>query len=91
MQIKVPCTVHIWEEGGQFVAHALPLDVASSGDSPATARTALEEAVRLFVATAQAEGTLTQLMEEAGYARQRGEWEAPDWVSVERGMTQISA
>ena len=44
-----PC---IWKEGDQFIAHAMPLDVASSGPTPETARQAVDEAVRLFLATA---------------------------------------
>jgi len=27
-------TVQIWKEGNQFVAHAMPLDVMSSGRTP---------------------------------------------------------
>jgi len=27
-------TVHIWKEGNQFVAHAMPLDVMTSGETP---------------------------------------------------------
>jgi hypothetical protein len=27
--VKVDYTVQVWKEGGQFVAHAMPLDVAS--------------------------------------------------------------
>ena len=30
-KISIECTVQIWKEGIQFVAHAMPLDVVSSG------------------------------------------------------------
>ena len=50
--MNIEYTVHIWREGGQFVAHAMPLDVMSSGPTPEEARTALDEAVRLFLLTA---------------------------------------
>jgi len=53
--------------GGQFIAHAMPLDVASSGATPAQARDAVDEAVRLFLTTSAAEGTLTEVLEDAGY------------------------
>ena len=45
-------TVQIWKEGNQFVAHAMPLDVMSSGRTPEEARKALAEAVHLFLMTA---------------------------------------
>lgn len=45
-------TVQIWKEGEQFVAHAMPLDVMSSGRTPEEARKALDEAVHLFLVTA---------------------------------------
>ena len=44
-------TVQIWKEGNQFVAHAMPLDVMSSGNTPEEARKALAEAVHLFLMT----------------------------------------
>ena len=53
------------KEGKQYVAHAMPLDVASSGPTPAKARTALKEAVDLFLKTAQEAGTLEQVLAAA--------------------------
>ncbi len=65
--MQVDYTVHIWKEEDQFIAHAMPLDVASFGPTPEAARTALDEAVRLFIRTAAQHGTLTEVLEEAGY------------------------
>jgi hypothetical protein len=76
--------VHIWREGAQYVAHALPLDVMSSGPTPQAAREAVDEAVRCFLTTAADAGTLDQVLEECGYERRDGAWVAPDWVGVER-------
>jgi predicted RNase H-like HicB family nuclease len=59
-------TVHIWEEGNQFVAHAMPLDVMSSGETPEQARKALDEAVHVFLVTAADMGALEEVLEEAG-------------------------
>ena len=39
--MEIDYTVHIWKEGRQFVAHAMPLDVMSSGETPDAARAAL--------------------------------------------------
>ena len=55
-------TVHIWQEGAQFIAHAMPLDVMSSGQTPEQARHALDEAVRLFLDTAAEVGTLEEVL-----------------------------
>jgi predicted RNase H-like HicB family nuclease len=60
-------TVQIWKEGNQFVAHAMPLDVMSSGKTPEEARKALDEAVHLFLVTAADVGTLDEILRETGY------------------------
>jgi len=73
----------VWREGTHFVAHAMPLDVMSAGDTPEHARQALDEAVRLFIVTASEHGTLHEVLEEAGYLYQDGEWRAPDWIGIE--------
>ncbi|HMW02426.1 MAG TPA: hypothetical protein PLL06_14780 [Acidobacteriota bacterium] len=82
--MKIEYTVHIWQEGYQFIAHALPLDVASSAFTPEQARIALDEAVRLFLETATERGTLEDVLEDAGYTLQDGQWISPVWVSIER-------
>jgi hypothetical protein len=40
--MKIEYTVQIWSEGEQFVAHAMPLDVMSSGRRPEEAGAALQ-------------------------------------------------
>jgi len=67
--MKIDYTVQIWREGTQYVAHAMPLDVASAGDTPEAARQAVDEAVRLFLATAAEHGTLEEVLEDAGCCR----------------------
>jgi predicted RNase H-like HicB family nuclease len=52
MTQDIEYTVQIWKEGNQFVAHAMPLDVMSSGSTPEEARKAFAEAVHLFLMTA---------------------------------------
>jgi predicted RNase H-like HicB family nuclease len=82
-------TVHIWREANQFVAHAMPLDVVSSGQTPEDARMALDEAVHLFLVAAADIGTLEEVLEEAGYERQDGDWVSPVWVATERHSTVV--
>lgn len=89
--MQVDYTVIIWKEGSQFIAQALPLDVTSAGDDPQDARSKVDEAVRLFLATAAEMGTLGQVLEECGYVAGEDGWRAPEWVSVERHSTQLIA
>lgn len=77
-------TVQIWKEGDQFIAHAMPLDVMSSGPTVDAAREALGEAVDLFLETAAEVGTLEEVLQECGFDLQEGHWVSPSWVSVEK-------
>jgi hypothetical protein len=60
--MDIEYTVQIWQEGDQFIAHAMPLDVMSSEATPQAAREALYEAVELFIATASDMGTLNDIL-----------------------------
>jgi len=82
--MKLGYTVQIWQEGEHYIAHALPLDVASSGSTPAKARAALKEAVHLFLRTAKEEATLEQILEESGYVHGARGWTSPKWVKTEK-------
>jgi hypothetical protein len=62
--MKLGYTVQIWQEGEHYIAHALPLDVASSGPTPAKARAALKEAVNLFLKVVRETGVLKQALAE---------------------------
>jgi predicted RNase H-like HicB family nuclease len=68
--MEVEYTVQTWSEGKQFVAHAMPLDVMSSGRTPEEPRAALAEAAHLSFMTAADEGSLEEILSEAGYERQ---------------------
>ncbi len=89
--MDVDYTVQIWREGGQFIAHAMPLDVASSGASPQAARVALEEAVKLFISTADECGTLNEVLEDAGYENDGARWRSPDWICFEKHSAPVAA
>ncbi len=60
--MEIEYSIRIWREGKQFIAHAMPLDVASSGVTPDAVRLALREAVDLFIATAEEHGTLNDVL-----------------------------
>ena len=82
--INIEYTVYIWREGQDFIAHAMPLDVMSSGRTREQARQALQEAVSLFLATALECGTLQDILEESGYDLVQGNWQGPDWLAIEK-------
>jgi len=87
--MEIEYHVQIWKEGDQFIAHAMPLDVASSGSSPEEARQALDEAVRLFLRTAADHGTLNEVLEDAGYKREADQWRSPAWFALERHLASV--
>jgi predicted RNase H-like HicB family nuclease len=89
--VKLSYTVQLWQEGDQFVAHAMPLDVASSGPTPSKAQKALKEAVTLFLATAKESGTLEQVLEETGYTRGANGWLSPKWLKTEKAAALLTA
>ena len=91
LQMRIDYTAHIWREGCQFVAQAMPIDVVSSGSTPDQTRMALDEAVRLFPTTAQQMGTLQEVLEECSYEFHEGSWRAPEWVAVERYFALLLA
>ncbi|MFZ0930932.1 MAG: hypothetical protein WAN11_20165 [Syntrophobacteraceae bacterium] len=70
--LNIEFTIHVWQEGGQFIAHAMPLDVISAGNTLDEAKKALDEAVRLFLHTASDMGTLQDILEECGYQCDKG-------------------
>lgn len=82
-------TVHVWKESSTYIAFALPIEVASCGASPEAARAAVNEAVRGFVESARAHGTLDQILEEAGYRNVEGHWVAPEWIGVEQQSVAV--
>src|SRR5713226_5678572 len=64
--VQIDYTVQVWKADGQFIAHAMPLDVASSGPTPEAARKAVDEAVSLFLVTAAERGTLKHIVSGSG-------------------------
>ncbi len=87
--LDIEFTANIWQEGDQFIAHAMPLDVMSAGRTPEEARKALDEAVHLFLVTAADVGTLEQVLDEGGYSFEQGKWIAPTWIAIERHAAQV--
>ena len=88
--LNIEYNAQIWKEGNQYITHAMPLDVMSAGPSPEEARKALDEAVRLFLATAADMGTLEEILQECGYEFRQGGWVSPSWVAIERRSAVVT-
>ncbi len=68
--IQVPYTSQLFEEDEQIVALCPELNVSSFGDTPSEALSSLQEAVTVFLEECERMGTLTAVLEEAGYYRE---------------------
>lgn len=90
MTLTIEYTTQIWREGDQFIAHSMPLDVASSGASLEEARKAVDEAVRLFLGTAAEHGTLEQVLEDSGYVQTGHSWQSPAFLAAEHGELALA-
>lgn len=88
---QIDYTVQIWKEGVQYIAHATPIDVMSSGASPEQARIAVTEAVHLFIKTAREMGTLEDILDECGYIFEKDEWISPMWIAIEKHFLAVGA
>ena len=89
--MDIDYVVQIWRDGTRFIAQAMPVDVASWGATPQAARLAVDEAVRLFLQTADTQGTLTGVLEDAGYPFDGKRWQSPDWVGIEKHSAMAEA
>ena len=76
--------VHIFKEGDTYVAYVPALDVSSCGATDDEARRNIRGAVRGFLASSADQGTLDEILKEAGYEREGSRWRAPEFVSVDR-------
>lgn len=86
-KIQLQFTSQVWQEGKTYIGFAPQLQVASCGKTKEDAQRNLIEAVGGFVETAREMGTLTEILEEAGFTfekREEKKWVAPELVSLEK-------
>jgi predicted RNase H-like HicB family nuclease len=81
---KLTFTVQIFKEGRQFVSFNPELRVASCGKTVEIARENLKDAIRGFLLSARKKGTFSEILEEAGFVRQKKSWRDPYMVSLGR-------
>ena len=87
---EVGFTVRLFREGETYVAHVPELDISSCGDTEAETRRNIKDAVAGFLNTAEEQGTLEQILEEAGYRLEGGRWREPEVVSTERMQVRVA-
>ena len=75
---------HIFKEGDTYVAYVPALDISSCGATDEEVRRNIRDAVQGFLAASASMGTLSEILEEAGYKPDGEGWRAPEFVSMDR-------
>jgi predicted RNase H-like HicB family nuclease len=86
---SIPYTVHTFKEGDTYVAYVPELDLSSCGATNDEARKNIKDAVQGFLESCAEMGTLEEILEEAGYAREGDSWRAPEFVSLDRVVASL--
>lgn len=81
---EIAYTVHTFKEGDAFVAYVPELDISSCGATNDEARKNIRDAVQGFLEVSAGMGSLESVLEEAGYRNKDGEWQAPEFVALDR-------
>jgi predicted RNase H-like HicB family nuclease len=84
IKMDIQFTTQIFKEGDTFVAYAPELDLSSCGTTIEHAKAHLEEAVTAFIEEAERMGTLSEILEEAGFTKEAAGWKAPEIVVQEK-------
>lgn len=71
--------INVFKEGGVYVALCPELNVSSFGDDIESAKESLREALEAFLEECEAMGTLQDVLEDAGFVKEKESWilEAP--------------
>lgn len=76
--------VKVFREGDVYVALCPELNVSSFGDDIESAKRSLREALEAFFEECEALGTLQEVLEEAGFVKERNRWILEEPVITER-------
>lgn len=74
MRHRIIVRAEIFREGDVYMGLCPDLDVSSFGETMDEARASLREALEIFFEECENMGTLTEVLEEAGFAPQNGNW-----------------
>jgi predicted RNase H-like HicB family nuclease len=83
MNQSVVVRAEVYREGDLYVGVCPELDVSSFGETVDEARRSLREALEAFIEECEVMGTLVEVLEEAGFARQDSNWLPRQPVSAE--------
>lgn len=84
MKDSLTFTVQVFKEGKQYVSFNPELEVASCGATPEAAKDMLRKAIRAFMKAAARQGTLENILEEAGYVHEKKRWHDPQMIALDR-------
>ena len=70
MKNQIMARVKLFREGGLYIAVCPDLNVSSFGETIANARLSLHEALEAFIQTCEQMGTLTEVLEDAGFVHE---------------------
>ncbi len=74
MQQRLVARLEIFREGDLYVGLCRDLEVSSFGETIEEAKQSLIEALGAFLEECEAMGTLEEVLEEAGFVLQEGQW-----------------
>jgi predicted RNase H-like HicB family nuclease len=81
--MNIKFTAQIFKEGRTYVAHNTELDVSSCASTKEKALSNLKEAVHLFLEETEKMGTLTRILEEAGFIKRGAKkFEGPKFITT---------
>ncbi len=67
MAQRIEVRIEIFQEGELYVGICPDLDVSSFGETPEAAKQSVQEALEAFFEECEAMGTLTEVLQEAGF------------------------
>jgi len=71
---KISLEIKVFKEGDVYVALCPELNVSSFGDDIKSAKESLREALEAFLEECEAMGTLQEVLEDAGFVKEKESW-----------------
>jgi len=71
---RIEVRIEIFQEGELYVGLCPDLDVSSFGETPENAKQSVQEALEAFFEECEVIGTLSEVLQEAGFIQKDGNW-----------------
>ncbi len=71
---RISLEIKVFKEGDVYVALCPELNVSSFGDDIESAKESLREALEAFLGECEAMGTLQEVLEDAGFVKEKESW-----------------